>query len=258
MRMPTRNIYYAAVFVLALGILTWITLPPPAAPTPGVFFEAGYLVLIPYVDEQLPGVFDTVELKGQSVSLQSTCDFGDHERQEIRDRIMVKRTIDQTIDKKLLAGVDIDMNRLRSVGGFVLDGVQKVTVRYVNSSIWSLSTQSLMHLRRKFLTGDCEKAIASELKKGHQVCQAESVVVSDVRYEVTKHGGSKVVVKSLTELTLTEEESVQVEGEKMFHAVKLDELKAGCIILKEHQVVRGETQNPRRLENSRSIFSYLA
>ncbi len=195
-------------------------------PPVGVFEKAGYLVLVPYVDEEPPGNFDTVERMTKSeVSLHRTCNIP---YAEIEPFIEKTRTVDEQIVRKLKAGYQADTSVLPVDGSVNLNAVKQVHVRYQNSAIWYLTTESLYEIRERYLQGSCLAAIERDLKKNLPVCQIKKVIVSDIVFEVTYESGTA------TNLAATSESISgggyanrggrhDIRGEKMFHAVKLDE-----------------------------------
>ena len=224
------------VFFVALGVFGFgfvlvyppgLSDPPPA----GAFEKAGYLVLLPYVDNQLPGFFSTVERSTKrSVSLHQTCNIP---YSEVEPLIHKTKTVDEEIHQKLRMGYRADLNVLTENSSVDLDSVQMVHVRYENSAVWFITAQSLYDLRDKYLQGKCANTIERELRKGLEVCQTKKVIVSDVIFEVTYESGATTKVKAPAESFETEgsasrEESRGIEGKKMFHAVKLNE---GCFRL---------------------------
>lgn len=192
----------------------------------GVFQKAGYLVLVPHVDEQPPGYFDTVEQSTKrEVSLHRTCNIP---YAEIEPFIEITRTVDEQITQKLKAGYQADASVLSMDGSVSLDGVKNVHVRYENSAIWYLTTESLYNIRDKYLRGACEAAIASDLRKGLSVCQTKKVIVSDIVFEVTYESGTETTIVAPADslsagVDAASMESHDIHGRKMFHAVKLDE-----------------------------------
>ena len=195
-------------------------------PPVGVFEKAGYLVLVPYVDKEPPGNIDTVErITKSEVSLHRTCNIP---YAEIEPFIEKTRTVDEQIVRKLEAGYKAEASVLPVDGSVNLNAVQQVHVRYRNSAIWYLTTESLDKIRERYLRGACLAAIERDLKKNLPVCQIKKVIVSDIVFEVTFESGTA------TNLAVTadpisgggyanREGRHDIRGEKMFHAVKLDE-----------------------------------
>ena len=237
--MKTRkSIYAAAGFViLAVSGYVFVFAFPLRSPEPpaGVFEKAGYQVLIPQVDKQPPGYFDTVERSTKrSVSLHRTCNIP---YDEIEPFIERTRTVDEEITQKLSAGYKADANVLALNGSVNLDGVKQVRVRYENSAIWYLTSESLYNIRKKYLHGTCEAAVEQDLLKGLSVCQTKKVIVSDIVFEVTYESGTKTKIAAASESFSTDGHadntaSYDVHGTKMFHAVKLDE---ACLKLNPDQ-----------------------
>ncbi|MGB5277070.1 MAG: hypothetical protein WBO73_18980 [Gammaproteobacteria bacterium] len=209
---------FGIVYVLAIPVT-------PSQPQVGVFEKAGYQVLVPYVDEQPPGYFDTVEHSTKSeISLHRTCDipYG-----EIEPYIKKTRTVDERISRKLEAGVEVDASVLSTQGSVSLEGVNQVQVRYENSAIWYLTTESLYSIREKYIRGACQAAIERDLKKHLAVCQTKKVIVSDIVFEVTYESGSKTKLAASADSIsgsayANGTGSHDFHGKKMFHAVKLD------------------------------------
>ena len=207
----------------------------PSPPRAGVFEKAGYQVLVPYVDEQPPGYFDTVEHSTKSeVSLHRTCNIP---YAEIEPFIMKTRTVDEQISRKLEAGVEVDASVLSTDGSVSLKGVNQVHVRYENSAIWYLTTESLYIIRERYLRGACQAAIERDLKKHLPVCQTKKVIVSDIVFEVTYESGSKTKVAAPANSIsgggyANGSGRHDIHGKKMFHAVKLDE---DCFMLNTDQ-----------------------
>ena len=208
----------------ASGLIYVFMIPPPVPERPpGVFEKAGYQVLVPHVDTQPPGYFDTVEQRTKSeVSLHRTCNIP---FAEIEPFIVRTRTVDERITQKLRAGYEADASVLAMDGSVSLEGVRHVQVRYENSAIWYLTTESLYSIRNKYLQGACEEAIQRDLEKGLSVCQTKKVIVSDIVFEVTYESGTQTTVEAPLSVTLSGagEGSHNIHGKKMFHAVKLDE-----------------------------------
>ena len=192
----------------------------------GVFEKAGFLVLVPHVDEQPPGYFDTIEQSTtREVSLHRTCNIP---YAEIEPFIQRTKTVDEQITQKLKAGYEADASVLSVDGSVSLEGVKNVHVRYENSAIWYLTTESLYNIREKFLQGACEAAIESDLRKGLSVCQTKKVIVSDIVFEVTYESDTDTTIAAPADslsagATATGTGSHDIHGRKMFHAVKLDE-----------------------------------
>lgn len=192
----------------------------------GVFEKAGYLVLVPHVDEQPPGYFDTVEQSTtREVSLHRTCNIP---YAEIEPFIERTKTVDEQITQKLKAGYEADANVLSMDASVSLEGVRNVHVRYENSAIWYLTTESLYTIRNKYLRGACEAAIERDLMKGLSVCQTKKVIVSDIVFEVTYESGTQTKIEAAADslsagISGTGTGSHDIHGRKMFHAVKLDE-----------------------------------
>jgi len=210
---------FGFVFVLMGG--------PGASEHPaGVFEKAGYLVLVPYVDQQPPGYFDTVEKASErAVSLHRTCDIP---YSEIEPFIKRTGTVNEEITQKLKAGYDADASMLSIDGSVSLEGVKNVHVRFENSAIWFLTTESLYRIRDKYLHGACEAAIESDLRNGFSVCQTKKVVVSDIVFEVTYESGTVTKIAAPADSLSASAnaagmESHDINGRKMFHAVKLDD-----------------------------------
>jgi hypothetical protein len=213
---------------LSVSGLVYVLMAPPPVPErpPGVFEKAGYQVLVPHVDAQPPGYFDTVELSTKSeVSLHRTCNIP---YAAIEPFIVRTRTVDERITRKLRAGYKADASVLSMDGSVSLDGVSHVQVRYENSAIWYLTTESLYDIRSKYLRGACEAAIERDLMKGLSVCQTKKVIVSDIVFEVTYESGTQTTIAAPADalsvgVSGTATGSHDIRGKKMFHAVKLDE-----------------------------------
>jgi len=212
-----------SVFGLAFVILSKpLVVEHPA----GVFEKAGYLVLVPHVDEQPPGYFDTVEQSTtREVSLHRTCNIPFAEIEPFIERT---RTVDEQITQKLRAGYNADASVLAMDGSVSLEGVKSVHVRYENSAIWYLTTESLYSIRNKYLHGACEAAIERDLMKGLSVCQTKKVIVSDIVFEVAYESGTETKIVAPADslsagISGAGAESHDIHGKKMFHAVKLDE-----------------------------------
>lgn len=221
---------FVTLGVLGVVYVTKLQPTPPERPA-GVFETAGYQVLVPHVDEQPPGYFDTVEKSTRSsVSLHRTCNIP---YADIEPFIERTRTVDERITRKLTAGYEADASVLAMDGSVSLEGVQRVHVRYENSAIWYLTTESLYRIRDKYLQGSCEAAIARDLDKGLSVCQTKKVIVSDIVFEVTYDSGTQTRIAAPAEslsagVSATGSGNHDIHGKKMFHAVKLDE---SCISL---------------------------
>jgi len=245
-------------FLIVTGFLTlgmfggvYVLRFQPESPSPpaGVFEKAGYQVLVPYVGEQPPGYFDTVERSTKSeVSLHRTCNIP---YAEIEPFIKKTRTVDERISRKLEAGVEVDASVLSTDGSVSLKGVNQVNVRYENSAIWYLTTESLYSIRERFLRGTCQAAIERDLKKHLSVCQTKKVIVSDIVFEVTYDSGSKTKVAAPADSIsaggyANGMGSHDIHGKKMFHAVKLDEdcFRLNTDQAKSHRSV-GEQDNRR-------------
>lgn len=228
--MKTRKAIYAAAAFATLGVtgvLYVLFFSPDIDGAPvGVFEKAGFQVLVPHVDEQPPGYFDTVERQTpREVSLHRTCDIP---YAEIEPLILRTRTVDEEITQKLSAGYETDASVLAVHGSVELEGVRHVHVRFENSAIWYLTTESLYRIREKYLQGSCEAAVEKDLQKGLLVCQTKKVIVSDIVFEVTYDSGAqtKVTVPSASasaEVDAARHDNHDIRGRKMFHAVKLDE-----------------------------------
>ena len=228
--MKTRKSLYAAAGFVILGVSGYVIVfafpHQSAEPPAGVFEKAGYQVLIPQVDKQPPGYFDTVEQSTKrSVSLHRTCNIP---YDEIEPFIERTRTVDEEITQKLSAGYEADANVLALNGSVSLDGVKQVRVRYENSAIWYLTSESLYNIRKKYLHGTCEAAVEQDLMKGLSVCQTKKVIVSDIVFEVTYESGTKTKVTAVSDSFSIDGNggnagSHDIHGRKMFHAVKLDE-----------------------------------
>ena len=197
-------------------------------------------VLVPYVGDQPPGYIDTVERWTKSeISLHRTCNIP---HAEIEPYIKKTPTVDERISRKLEAGVEVDASVLSAEGLLDLDGVNQVHVRYENSAIWYLTTESLYDIREKYIRGSCQAAIERDLKKNLRVCQTKKVIVSDIVFEVTYESGSKARLVAQADLIsggayAHGEGSHDIQGKKMFHAVKLDE---DCFRLNSSQTASGE------------------
>jgi hypothetical protein len=213
-------------FALSGFGLVYVLQDEPLELTVGVFERAGYLVLVPYVDEEPPGNFDTVErLTESEVSLHRTCNIP---YTEIEPFIEKTRTVDERIVRKLKEGYQADASVLPMDGSVDLNGVKRVDVRFKNSAIWYLTTESLYEIREKYLRGSCLAAIERDLKKKLPVCQIKKVVVSDIVFEVTYEAGTATNVAAAADSIsgggyFSRKGSHDIRGEKMFHAVKLDE-----------------------------------
>jgi len=200
--------------------------PPHPQPELGIFEKAGYQILVPYVGDHPPGYFDTVERSTQSeITLHRTCDIP---YAEIEPHIKKTRTVDEHISRKLEAGVEVDASVLSTVGSVKLEGVNQVLVRYENSAIWYLTTESLYSIREKYLRGACQAAIERDLRKHLPVCQTKKVIVSDIVFEVTYESGSRTKLAAPSDSRSASAYASgkgvhDIHGKKMFHAVKLDE-----------------------------------
>ena len=228
-------VFFVALGVFGFGFVVVNPFGVPDSPPAGAFEKAGYLVLVPYVDNQLPGFFFTVEqLTERSVSLHQTCNIPNS---EIEPLIHKTKTVDEEIYQKLRMGYRADLNVLTENSSVDLDSVQMVHVRYENSAVWFITAQSLYDIRDKYLQGNCANTIEKELRKGLEVCQTKKVIFSDVIFEVTYESGFTTKVKAPGESfeaegSASREEARGIEGKKMFHAVKLDE---GCLRLNLEQ-----------------------
>ena len=215
------------ITLAAFGLVYVVELQPHTPERPaGVFQQAGYQVLVPHVDQQPPGYFDTVEQSTKSaVSLHRTCNIPYAEIEPLIERT---RTVDEQITRKLRAGYEADASVLSLDGSVNLEGVQQVHVRYENSTIWFLTTENLYKIRNKYLNGSCEAAIHSDLMKGLSVCQTKKVIVSDIVFEITYESGTRTRIAAPAEslsgsISAAGSGSYDIHGKKMFHAVKLDE-----------------------------------
>ena len=113
--MKSRKTLYAAAALAILGVagpLYVVFFSPDIDGAPvGVFEKAGFRVLVPQVDEQPPGYFDTVERQTpREVSLHRTCNIP---YAEIEPFIRRTRTVDEEISQKLSAGYEADASVLR-------------------------------------------------------------------------------------------------------------------------------------------------
>lgn len=234
MKLKKSFLIVSGFFALSVfGLVYVLTIQPK--PT-GVFEKAGYQVLVPYVGEQLPGYFNTVELSTKSeVSLHQTCNIP---YAEIEPFIKKIRTADEQIRRTLEAGFEGNAGVLD--GSVNLKGVVKqVHVRYENSAIWSLTTESIKKIRERYLRDDCLDAIQTDLKKKLPVCQVKKVIVSDIVFELTYESGTDTNVAAPADsmsggVYANRTGSHDIHGEKMFHAVKLDE---DCIMLNSDQAI---------------------
>lgn len=228
MKVKKSYLIVTGFFTLSVfGLVYVLTIQPePPKPPAGVFEKAGYQVLVPYVDEQPPGYFDTVERSTKSeVSLHRTCNIP---YAEIEPLIQKTRTVDERISRKLETGYEADASVLSVDGSVSLEGVNQVHVRYENSAIWYLTTESLYNIRERYLHGACQAAIERDLKKHLSVCQIKKVIVSDIVFEVTYESGTKTKVAAPADSIsgggyANGTGSHDIHGKKMFHAVKLDE-----------------------------------
>jgi hypothetical protein len=236
MKMKKSYLIVTGFFTLGvIGLLAVVIPSPDFKPPAGVFEKAGYLVLVPFVDEQPPGYFDTVEHStNREVSLHRTCNIP---FAEIEPLIQKTKTVDEQISRKLKAGYEADASVLATNGSVSLDGVRQVHVRYENSEIWYLTTQSLYDIRNRYLRGTCLAAIESDLMKDLPVCQTKKVVVSDIVFEVTYESGTKMKIAATGDslsggMNAGSSGTHGIQGKKMFHAVKLDE---ACFTLNPEQ-----------------------
>ena len=228
MKIKKSHLIVICFFALGtFGLIHVLTLQPDASDRPpGVFEKAGYKVLVPHVDRQPPGYFDTVEHSTKSqISLHRTCNIP---YAEVEPLIEKTKTVDERISQTLEAGYEADASVLPMDGSVNLEIVKQVHVRYENSAIWYLTTESLYEIRNRYLQGTCEAAIATDLEKGLPVCQTKKVIVSDIVYEVTYVSATKTEMEAPADsgsigVSAKGTGSDVIRGEQMFHAVKLDE-----------------------------------
>lgn len=228
MKIRKSSLIVSGFLTLGISGLVYVFVYQPGLPEApaGVFEKAGYQVLVPHVDEQPPGYFDTVERSTKrEVSLHRTCNIP---YTEIEPFIERTRTVDEQITQKLSAGYEADASVLSMNGSVSLEGVKQVHVRYENSAIWYLTAESLYGIREKYLHGACEAAVERELMKGLSVCQTKKVIVSDIVFEVTYESGTKSRLSAPSDslsagISAANTGSHGIHGTKMFHAVKLDE-----------------------------------
>ncbi len=224
------SLLVSGLSIIGAAAIAWIMVDPIKPQNKGVFPQAGYRTLVPYVDQLVPGLFDTVENETEhSVSLHPTCELSPS---DVETLIRTKATVHEVISQTLSAGYDADIKVLPGGLGLDLSTVQSVKVRYMNSRTWYLTAEGVLEVREKFLRGSCEAAILSELRKGYRVCQPKSVIVSDVVYEVTYRSGAKAEVRAPAKDSIRaggeSESGHTISGERMYHAVKLDE---SCLVL---------------------------
>jgi len=184
----------------------------------------GYLELTPPSRLFGPGTIATVEtLSDGSLSLHLACKLSD----QALSAMWQKST---TLDRSMVTNIQHTLNADADALGVATahaagKRIKDVNVSLRNMSIVTMPYESLIEIRDRYVTGNCEQAVAWNLRAGARVCQTEEVLQADVVYSFGFDDGLGATEK----LALAEQfaASIGIEG----HVTNTNEVRGDDLYL---------------------------
>lgn len=198
-----------------------------------ILAEDGYLELVPPSEFHGPGTLNTVEaFEDGSIRLLPTCEI---DQALLSARRRESRTHDQEFEERLSGSFDVKAElaqklQAASNSGLNLGAIKSITVRLENTKILTMSDEALFSLRNDLLVNNCAAAVSINLGAGGLVCQSQSVLQTDMIYEVVLEEQVSAEqkmqilrdVSGALELDLAREGSNRIQGKSLFYGVKLN------------------------------------